>query len=205
MGSTYTHDGAGQRVDQYAIPVEPESNVSPDFVRSGYSQSRSSLQVGFNSDHYHVTEQWGGGTRPYGEWRSPFRPFATPYGAWGPQLPQIVGGGFGFGVAGVGNPGIGSGQPGNGGGWNGPGIPGPGGPMGPGGVNPGPGLGFRRPEFPNGFPPGYATIPQGAPYGGVGAFGVGPANAVSPTQDDYYPQAPVYQQPSEGFFNSPYR
>jgi hypothetical protein len=28
---------------------------------------------------------------------------------------------------------------------------------------------------------------------------------LSPIQEDYYPQAPIYQQPSDGYFNSPYR
>jgi hypothetical protein len=52
---------------------------------------------------------------------------------------------------------------------------------------------------------GYPGLTPYAPYGGTGAFGVGPGNVVAPLQDDYYPQAPIYQQPNEGFFHSPYR
>ena len=93
MASTYTHDQQGQRVDQYAMAVEPQSNERPDFVKSGFRSSRSSLQVGFSADHYHTTEQWGQPVRPYGEWRYPNRPFSVPYGQWGPQLPQVLVGG----------------------------------------------------------------------------------------------------------------
>jgi hypothetical protein len=238
MPSTYTHDATGQRVDQYALGVEPEAVSEAGVVRSGFTHTRSSLQVGFNSDHYHVTEQWGDQVRPYGEWRFPYRPFSVPYGAWGPQLPQVSVQGLGVYPWGVGpgqqppwppHPGTpGAGAPptgaamapgapaagapaGLGGGVGGPGM-GPMGGMGPG--VPGPGLGWP-PGHP-GMHPGYG-YPQGvpwwgypgvspyAPYGGVGPYGVGPANGLSPIQEDYYPQAPIYQQPSDGYFNSPYR
>jgi len=242
MPAKYTHDNTGNRVDQYAQGVAPEACSQADFVRSGFNHTRSSLQVGFNSDHYHVTEQWGAQVRPYGEWRYPYRPFSVPYGAWGPQLPQVAVSGVGvypWGAPGPWNQGNwnqgpwnqgpwnpGNGQ--NGGGGSGPGGMGPGG-MGPGGMGPGGmgpggmgpggmGPGGMGPGGmgPGGGPPGYG-YPQGvpwwgypgvspyAPYGGVGPFGVGPGNAMSPIQEDYYPQAPIYQQPSDGYFHSPYR
>jgi hypothetical protein len=242
LPSTYTHDATGQRVDQYAQIVEPEGPSRADFVRSGYTHTRSSLQVGFNADHYHVTEQWGPQVRPYGEWRYPFRPFAVPYGAWGPQLPQVAAGGIGFGPWGFpGAGGWGQVPPGgfpnggfpNGGGQNG-GGPNGGAPngwmqqgagqmgagqmqgMGPGmqgsgvpvqGMPPGghPGMqpGYGHPQ---GVPWwGYPGVSPYPPFGGVGPFGVGPGNALAPIQEDYYPQAPIYQQPSDGYFNSPYR
>jgi hypothetical protein len=238
LPSTYTHDATGQRVDQYAQAVEPEGPSRADFVRSGYTHTRSSLQVGFNADHYHVTEQWGPQVRPYGEWRYPYRPFAVPYGAWGPQLPQVAAGGIGFGPWGL--PGAGPwGQvpPGgfpNGGAPNGW-MPQGAGPMGAGqmqgmgpGPMPGPGMpgpGAPGPGMPGpGWPPGghpgmhpghghpqgvpwwgYPGVSPYAPFGGVGPFGVGPGNALAPIQEDYYPQAPIYQQPSDGYFHSPYR
>lgn len=229
MPSTYTHDETGQRVDQFAQEIEPEAPSQANLVRSGYTHTRSSLQVGFNSDHYHVTEQWGGDVRPYGEWRYPYRPFAVPYGAWGPQLPQVAVNGVGVNPWGVwpnqpwpgqnGHPGHGHpghGHPGQG--HPGHGHPGQGH---PGGVAPAAGGGAGTPGA--GVPPGYPGMPHGyghpqgvpwwgypgvspyAPYGGVGPFGVGPANGMSPIQEEYYPQAPVYQQPSDGYFNSPYR
>jgi hypothetical protein len=97
MASTYSHDTTGQRVDQYATEVTPVAIERSDFARSGYRHSRSSLQTGFSSDHYHVVEQWGQPVQPYGEWRYPNRPFSVPYGQWGPQLPQVVGGVYGQG------------------------------------------------------------------------------------------------------------
>lgn len=226
LPSTYTHDATGQRVDQYAQGIEPETYAQSDFVRSGFTHTRSSLQVGFNSDHYHVTEQWGGQTRPYGEWRFPYRPFSVPYGAWGPQLPQVAAQNvFPWGAWQGGPP---QGGPWQGGPWQGgPWQGGGGGGMGPGGVGGGAGAGggpVPGPGVPPGMPPGghpgmhpgqgfpqgvpwwgYPGVSPYAPYGGVGPFGVGPANGLSPIQEDYYPQAPIYQQPSDGYFHSPYR
>lgn len=251
MPSTYTHDETGQRVDQFAQEIEPEAPSQANLVRSGYTHTRSSLQVGFNSDHYHVTEQWGGDVRPYGEWRYPYRPFAVPYGAWGPQLPQVAVNGVGvnpwgvwpnqpgpgqpwpshpghghpsYGHPGHGHPGGAAPAAGGGAGAPAAGAPagasgGPAGAMGPMGPMGGMGMGAPGP----GVPPGHPGMPHGyghpqgvpwwghpgvspyAPYGGVGPYGVGPANGMSPIQEEYYPQAPVYQQPSDGFFHSPYR
>ncbi len=212
LASTYTHDGTGNRVDQHSLPVPAYSGERPDLVKSGFRYSRSSIQVGFGVDHYHTTEQWGGPIQPYGQWRYPFRPYSVPYGAWGPQLPQVVVGGLGNGNGWNGG--------GNANGWHGPVGPGPnnpnvppqGQPMNPpinpqawqgnGGWNgqaPGwNGPGWNNPG--NGYPP----TNNGQGFGGSGAFGVGPANALGPLQDDYYPQAPIYQ-PLNGGFNSPYR
>ncbi len=140
--STYTHNDSGQRVDQFAEGAGATVVERKDFQRSGFRHSRSTLQTGFSSDNYHSVEQWGPDVRPYGEWRYPNRPFAVPYGMWGPQPPQVMGG-----------------MP-----W-GPGYPGMYPPVGP------------------GMPP----------------TGAGPWNALGPTQDDYYPQAPIYNTPGSNF------
>ncbi len=186
MPSTYSHDENGSRLDQYSQGVQPVVALRPDYVRSGFRHTRSTLQAGFSSDNYHVVEQWGGDVRPYGEWRYPNRPFAVPYGMWGPQLPQVVGG-----------------LP-----WGGflppHGFPPPMNPNHPAGPNgnaapPMGGQGMMGPQgmVPGGFPgqvhPG---VPNGFGYGGFGGgFGVGPWNALGPMQDDYYPQAPVMRAP----------
>ena len=196
MPSTYSHDSNGQRVDQYAVAVEPQSNDRQDYVRSGFRHTRSSLQAGFSSDHYHITEQWGQPVQPYGQWRYPTRPFSVPYGAWGPQLPQVVGGIPWFGTPG--NPGqnhpMGNGPPGGGNNpWVGSGAgigPGSGqwpsvGPWGAG--NP---TGFGGGQFGNGQPgngngqPGFGNGSFG------GGFGVGPNNVLPASQDEYYQQSP---------------
>jgi len=174
LPSTYTHAPDGQRVYQF-VEVTPEPIFEiPANSRSGYRHTRSTLQAGFSSDNYHSVEQWGAPVRPYGEWRYPNRPFAVPYGAWGPQLPQVVGGGFGF-------------------------FPGPyphqfpinpqqppsGGPVGSNNI---PGGGWGGGPM---FGPSY----HGYPPFGMSPFGVGPQNGLAPTQDDYYPQAPMLQSP----------
>jgi hypothetical protein len=111
--SYYTHDPmSGERVTQYS-PIGPFYTYPQEsFTRSGYRNSRSSLQVGTSADHYHTTEQWGKPIQPYGEWRFPYRPYSVPYDAWGPQL---FGGvpfgrfphGAGHGYGGLGYPGFG--------------------------------------------------------------------------------------------------
>jgi hypothetical protein len=109
--SYFTHDPTtGKRVRQYS-PIGPfYTYPRGDFTRSGFRHTRSSIQVGGSADHYHVTEEWGKPIQPYGEWRFPYRPYSVPYDAWGPQLPAVVGGGFGgrgFGGPGIGGPGVG--------------------------------------------------------------------------------------------------
>jgi hypothetical protein len=87
--STYTHDRDGRRVDQYAVHVEPYAIERLDYNQSGFRHTRSTLQAGTSVDNFHVVERWGGPVQPYGEWRYPYRPFASPYGAWGPQPPVV--------------------------------------------------------------------------------------------------------------------
>jgi hypothetical protein len=89
--STYTHEPVhGQRIDQYAQPVQPLSNRDPSFHRSGYRNYHSALQGANSSDNMHVVEQWGAPVVPYEQWRFPFRPYGTPYDAWGPQAPYGI-------------------------------------------------------------------------------------------------------------------
>jgi hypothetical protein len=214
LPSTFTHDQDGQRVDQYSVAVEPQSNERSDFVRSGFRHTRSSLQAGFGSDHYHVTEQWGQPVQPYGQWRYPNRPFSVPYGQWGPQLPQIVAGGFPW--LGLPNGSMNSGPVLPGGNWPGGGMPGggmPGGGM-PGGGMPGggwPGGGMPGGGMPGGGMPGGGWPGPGGPnHGGNGfhpmqpnhgfgangnGFNVGPWNALPADQDEYYSQAPSLRRP----------
>ena len=164
LPSTYTHSPDGQRVDQF-VSVTPEPIFEiPSSAKSGYRHTRSTLQAGFSSDNYHSVEQWGAPIRPYGEWRYPNRPFAVPYGVWGPQLPQVVGGGVGI------FPGAYQAGPQ-------PFPPMNGNAMGPDG------------QIPQGLP--WMQPPYGAPF-----FGVGPQNVLTPTQDDYYQQAPMLQGPN---------
>ncbi|MDX1925470.1 MAG: hypothetical protein SFV81_03065 [Pirellulaceae bacterium] len=86
--STYTHEPVrGQRVDQYAQPVQPIARRDPTFQRSGYRNYRSTLQGATSADNMHIVEQWGAPVVPYEQWRFPFRPYGTPYDAWGPQAP----------------------------------------------------------------------------------------------------------------------
>ena len=82
--SYYSHDPAtGERVTQYS-PIGPFYTFArPDYQRSGYRNTRSSLQVGDSADNLHVVEEWGRPIRPYGEWRFPYRPYSVPYAGWG--------------------------------------------------------------------------------------------------------------------------
>lgn len=212
LASTYTHDTAGQRVDQFAQPTDPLVFERPDYVKSGYRHTRSSLQVGFSADHYHITEQWGNAVQPYGQWRYPFRPYGVPYDAWGPQLPQFLSGGMNV--------------------WNGrnqmpwqlPNHHGmhPMGPMAPGQPMPNPnmpngamippgggGMGMNAngnlpnaigPGFGHGFGPGFGHGrdghgPGSTPWWNNGMNGsgiqVGPWNALPANQDEYYQQSPL--------------
>ncbi len=93
--SYYTHDPTtGQRVTQYA-PIPPVYTYSRvDYLRSGYRNTRSSIQAGGSADHMHIIEEWGRPIRPYGEWRFPFRPYSVPYGLWGPPYAGLNTGGY---------------------------------------------------------------------------------------------------------------
>jgi hypothetical protein len=92
--SYYTHDGAsGQRIAQYT-PVGPFYYYTrPDYVKSGYTHHRSTLDLGNSSDNIHIVEEWGNPVRPYEEWRFPFRPYSAPYDAWGPPFGGLGNGG----------------------------------------------------------------------------------------------------------------
>jgi hypothetical protein len=197
LASTYTHDTEGRRVDRFAMHVEPYAIERSDYQQSGFRHSRSTLQAGTSSDHYHSVERWGAPVQPYGEWRYPYRPFAVPYGAWGPQSPavNVQGGGGWYGRPGLpfphgaaGHDPYGHAPYGHAPGGHAPSGYGPGG-YGPGGYGPGE-------HFPGGN--GGATWNNG--------FGVGPSNALRPDQDDYYAPAPEPPPVSDrDFFYSPYR
>lgn len=192
MASTYTHAADGVRVDQFAQGVEPVVFERPDYQRSGFRHTRSTLQAGFSADNYHVVEQWGGDVRPYGEWRYPNRPFAVPYGMWGPQLPQVVGGGawgFPFPVAPFQNPGHPAAPPSS---------PPPSG-AGPGGSG---GMMMHGAHGMPHHPHGTHGMYPGTFNGWSGLFGVGPGNVLNPLQDDYYHQAPIpYLPPPPPIYN----
>ena len=118
--SYYTHDwSSGDRVAQYS-PIGPFCYFyRADYVKSGYQQYRSTLDLGNSSDNMHIVEEWGRPVRPYDEWRFPLRPYSAPYAAWGPpygglgngggaypyggfpgQYPYGGAGGFGYGPGG---------------------------------------------------------------------------------------------------------
>ena len=103
LPSTFTHDVSGNRVDQYAEGIQPTTNEASDRQRSGYRHTRSTLQAGSSVDNFHIVDRWGGPVQPYGEWRYPYRPYSVPYGAWGPQNPQVSvqqSGAWGYGYSG---------------------------------------------------------------------------------------------------------
>lgn len=93
--SYYTHDPAtGRRVSQYR-PIPPVYTYArADYLRSGYRNTRSSIQAGGSTDHLHIVEEWGRPVRPYGEWRFPFRPYSVPYALWGPPYAGLNTGGY---------------------------------------------------------------------------------------------------------------
>jgi hypothetical protein len=151
--SYYTHDWSnGQRVAQYQ-PIGPFYYFTrPDYLKSGYRQYRSTIDLGNSSDNMHVVEQWGAQVMPYEQWRFNFRPYSVPYSAWGPPYGGLGGGTGGYpysgGAGGLGGganifggffPGYGGGGFGGYGGFGGPGFGGvpfaaPGGGMGMGGM-----------------------------------------------------------------------
>lgn len=194
--STYTHDPVeGQRIDQHSLPVQPVVPYQADFQRSGYRNYRSTLQAGQSSDNIHVVEQWGKQVVPYEQWRFPYRPYAVPYDAWGPQAPYgLFNGSVGYG----------------------PGYPTPYGPTphGPPAGTPGsypPGAGY--PGAPGngpgrGYPPGYGHPGYGYPGQGAGApgFPLTPEYRGQPWFDGNYPSAPPLDRtPDERFYYKPSR
>lgn len=199
--SSYTHSPqTGERVDQYAPGEQPISPYRQDFTRSGYRHFRSTLQAGQSADNMHIVEQWGQPVIAYEQWRFPFRPYAVPYDAWGPQAPYgITNGSFQFGGGG-GNWGDDAGRPvpprhgnghgrGNGhgsgyggGSYNGPGHPGQ---AGAGHPNSHPGGGGEWGGYPNaGFGP------NGQAPNGSRGFPLTPTYNNEPWYDGGYPTVP---------------
>jgi hypothetical protein len=137
--SYFTHDwSTGQRVALYQ-PVGPYYYFTrPDYLKSGYRQYRSTIDLGNSSDSMHVVEQWGAPVVPYEQWRFPYRPYSAPYDQWGPPFGGLGGGTGGYPYSGGNGPnvlGLGGGffPPflgfgGFGSGAGGPGVGGPGGP-----------------------------------------------------------------------------
>lgn len=196
--STYTHSPqTGQRVDQYASGEQPISPYRQDFTRSGYRHFRSTLQAGQSVDNMHIVEQWGQPVLPYEQWRFPFRPYAVPYDAWGPQAPYgITNGSFQFG--GGGNWGGGAGRPApqrpgygsgyGGGGYDRPGHPGQGGAGYP-SSHPG-GLGTGGPGHWGGYPPNAGYGPNGNVPNASRGFPLTPTYNNEPWYDGGYPSVP---------------
>lgn len=116
--SFYTHDSSGERVQQYS-PIGPfYIQNQGNYQRSGYRNTRSSLQFGGSSDQYHLVEEFGRPVQPYEEWRFPYRPYGAPYEAWGPPYGGLnLGAGGWGGNWGRGNWGGGNWNAGN---WVGP-------------------------------------------------------------------------------------
>jgi hypothetical protein len=101
--SYYTHDQSnGQRVSQFAQIGPYYYFQRPDYLKSGYRQYRSTIDLGNSSDNMHVVEQWGAQVVPYEQWRFPTRPYSVPYQAWGPPYGGLGGGSGGYPYSGSG-------------------------------------------------------------------------------------------------------
>src|SRR4051794_39558548 len=95
--SYYTHDQSnGQRVSQFSQIGPYYYFQRPDYLKSGYRQYRSTIDLGNSSDNMHVVEQWGAQVVPYEQWRFPYRPYSAPYPAWGPPYGGLGGGTGGY-------------------------------------------------------------------------------------------------------------
>jgi hypothetical protein len=114
--SYYTHDpNTAERVTQFS-PIGPfYVYAPPDYVKSGYRHTRSSVQAGGSADNLHIVEEWGRPVQPYEQWRFGNRPYGdNPYPAWGPPFAGAgifpgYGYGGGFGGGGIGPGGYGGG------------------------------------------------------------------------------------------------
>jgi hypothetical protein len=96
LPSTFTHDPlTGCRVNQFAAVDAPPLNDQSALLSSGYTNFRSTIQVGQSADNYYRVDQWGPPVRPYGEWLFPYRPYSAPYEAWGAPFAGLN---LGFGV-----------------------------------------------------------------------------------------------------------
>lgn len=192
--SYYTHDWTGgARVAQYA-PIGPYYYFQrPDFLKSGYRQYRSTIDLGNSSDSMHVVEQWGAPVVPYEQWRFPYRPYGSPYNAWGPPFGGLGGGTGGYPYSG------GNGANIIGGffppfGFGGPAVFGGGGIGGAafgGAASAGPGMpggGIPGGGMPGGGWPGGGWPGGGWPGGGWQGSGSPPAvNFAQPWLDGHYP------------------
>lgn len=186
--STYTHEPVqGQRVDQYAKPVQPTAPVRTDFQRSGYRSYRSTLQAGQSSDNLHIVEQWGRDVLPYEQWRFPYRPYAVPYDQWGPQAPYGI-----FNGANGRYPGYGPNYPRGFAPGTRPGV---------GAVAPG---GPRARDMAPGVPPASGAYPYGYPPSR--GFPLTPQYRGQPWYDGNYPSAPpIDPWTDEQFYYKPSR
>src|SRR5438309_1639323 len=102
--SYYTHDWtSGERVAQYSEIGPYYYYARPDYLKSGYRQYRSTIDLGNSSDNMHIVEQWGAQVVPYEQWRFPYRPYSAPYGAWGPPYGGLGGGTGGYPYSGGGS------------------------------------------------------------------------------------------------------
>ncbi len=188
--STYTHDVYGQRVDQFAQPVAPLAQRPADFQRSGYRNYRSTLQAGNSADNIHIVEQWGAPVQPYESWRFPFRPYGSPYPAWGPPTPYgLFNGNVGASpYPGQYPPGVHPGTPNQSGQY-------------PGGQYPGgqyPGGQYPGGNYPGGYGGGYGNA---SPSNG---FPLTPPYQNQPWYDGTYPAAPPLDSSSDrDFFYKP--
>jgi hypothetical protein len=175
--SYYSHDPqTGERVTQYTPTPAVYKIDRPDYVQSGYRQTRSSLQMGRSVDQMHIVEEWGRPVRPYGEWRYPYRPYSVPYQAWGAPFAGLNVNGYG-------------------------GLPYYGGGGGPGGGVPYGGIPGGGGAF-NGIPPAALTNPAVPNNPGLGFPGQG---GIYPYSDEHYPlnrgswgPAPGQYPPSSG-------
>jgi hypothetical protein len=96
LPANYSHGQQGERLAQHQTAAPSIAPAVSDFTKSGYRNTRSTLQYDQGADNYHTVEQWGPPVRPYEEWRFPFRPFSSPYPNWGP--PPFAGSGIGVGI-----------------------------------------------------------------------------------------------------------
>ena len=192
--SYYTHDWSnGQRVAQYAAIGPFYYFQRPDYLKSGYRQYRSTIDLGNSSDNMHVVEQWGAQVVPYEQWRFPYRPYSAPYQAWGPPYGGLGGGTGGYpysgGAGGLG--GFGGGAniyggffPGYGGGFGGYGG------YGGGGFG---GVPFAAPGGPGMGGPGMGGPGMGGP--GMGGPGMGGGFPWWLRNNNFSPPAVNYAQP----------
>ena len=95
--SAYTHSPmTGERVAQYCPEQPAYLRYDDTYQESGYRHNLITIGSGSNADRTNIVQTWGLGLaiRPYGEWEHPYRPYATPYSAWG----GYGGGGYGDGM-----------------------------------------------------------------------------------------------------------